>query len=65
MPPIEWARTTEPEWLDRFDNATIYDDLLPDGDDILRAMAECASRERENLDPVAFSLLPLPRVLFI
>jgi arsenate reductase-like glutaredoxin family protein len=48
MPPIEWARTTEPEWLDRFDNATIYDDLLPDGDDILRAMAECASRQRES-----------------
>jgi arsenate reductase len=40
LSPIEWARTTEPEWIDRFDNATIYDDLLPDNDDILRAMVE-------------------------
>ena len=40
LSPIEWARTTEREWVDHFDNATIYDDLLPDDDDILRAMVQ-------------------------
>ena len=40
LPPIEWARTTDDAWLEHFDNATIYDDLLPDDDDILRAMVK-------------------------
>ena len=38
LPPIEWARTRDDAWLEHFDNATIYDDLLPDDDDVLRAM---------------------------
>ena len=38
-PPIEWSRTSEMAWLESFDGATIYDDLLPDDDDILRGMA--------------------------
>jgi arsenate reductase len=38
MPPIEWCRTNETAWLDHFNHATIYDDLLPDDDDILRGI---------------------------
>ena len=38
--PIEWARTMDPAWCEHFDNATIYDDLLPDEDDIMRAMVQ-------------------------
>jgi len=37
-PPIEWVRTMEDTWLEHFDHKTIYDDLLPDDDDILRAL---------------------------
>ena len=43
MPPIEWARTSDEPWLEHFDHATIYDDLLPDDDDILRAMVKFPS----------------------
>ena len=39
-PPIEWIRPMEDAWLEHFDNATIYDDLLPDDGDILRAIAK-------------------------
>ena len=39
-PPIDWVRTMEETWLEHFDNATIYDDLLPDDGDILRAIAK-------------------------
>jgi len=38
LPPIEWSRTNDDTWLEHFDNATIYDDFLPDDADILRAM---------------------------
>ena len=40
LPPIDWARTTDNAWIEHFDGSTIYDDLLPDDDDILRAMAK-------------------------
>ena len=38
--PIDWARTLEPAWCEHFVGISIYDDLLPDDDDILRAMVQ-------------------------
>ena len=38
--PIDWARTMDPAWCEHFNYATVYDDLLPEEDDILRAMAK-------------------------
>jgi len=40
MPPIEWVRTTDDAWLTHFDNVCIYDDILPDDDDILRGIVK-------------------------
>ena len=38
--PIEWVRTMDTAWLEHFDHATIYDDILPDNNDILRAIVQ-------------------------
>jgi arsenate reductase len=38
LEPIEWARTMDAAWCEYFDNVTVFDDLLPEDDDILRAM---------------------------
>ena len=38
LPAIEWVRTMDEAWIDHFDGATKYDDLLPDDDDIMRAI---------------------------
>ena len=38
LPPIEWVRTMDEAWLEHFDGVCIYDDLLPDDDDILRGI---------------------------
>ena len=37
-PPIEWVRTNDDAWAEYFPGVTIYDDLLPDDDDILRGV---------------------------
>ena len=39
-PPIEWARTADDAWIQHFDGITIFDDILPDDGDIMRAMAQ-------------------------
>jgi arsenate reductase len=39
LAPIEWARTADNAWVEHFDGVTVFDDILPDDDDILRAMA--------------------------
>ena len=40
LEPIEWARTMDAAWCEHFDNVTIFDDILPEEDDIFRAMAK-------------------------
>ena len=37
--PFEWVRHMDDAWCEHFDNATVYDDILPDDEDILRAIA--------------------------
>ena len=38
LPPIEWVRANDLAWAEHFPGVTIYDDLLPDDDDILRGI---------------------------
>ena len=40
LPPIEWVRVNDAAWAEHFPGVTIYDDLLPDDDDILRGIAK-------------------------
>ena len=39
LPAIAWVRVGDDAWNEHFDHATIYDDILPDDSDILRAIA--------------------------
>lgn len=40
LEPIDWARTMDSAWCEYFDHVTPFDDLLPEPNAILQAMAE-------------------------